>query len=108
MSVKRSQTPNVLAQMPNHREWWVGEKSCVRTNGVVLSLPGAKSKTMNEASEAEAKPVWLCSNGCLCPENGWPGGLPMLLRISASHETGSCFGARDLSLIGRLLLGMHM
>jgi hypothetical protein len=77
-------------------------------NGVVLSLPGAKSKTMNEVSEAEAKPVWLCSNGCLCPENGQPGGLPMLLRILASQETGSCFGARDLSLIGRLLLGMHM
>ena len=91
----------------------MGEKSCMRKNGVVLSLPGAKSKTMNEASEVEAKPVWLCSNGCLCPENGRPGGLLMLLRILASQETGSCetgscFGARDLSLIGRLLLGTHM
>ncbi len=84
------------------------KNSCVRKNGVVLSSPGAKSKTMNEALEAEAKSVWLCSNGCLCPENGWPGGLPMLLRISTSQETGSCFGTRDLSLNGRLLLGMHM
>ncbi len=84
------------------------KKSCVIKNGVVVSLPGAKSKTKNEGLEAEAKPVWLCANGCLCPENGWPGGLPMLLRILTSQKTGSCFGARDLSLIGRLLLGMHM
>ncbi len=94
--------------MPSHRERWVGEKSCVRTNGVVLCLIAVKSKTMNEALEAEAKLIWLCSNDCLCLENGWPWRLPMLLRILVSQETGSCFGARDLSLIGRLLLGMHM
>jgi hypothetical protein len=83
---------------------FVLKKSCVRTNGVVLCLPGAKSKTMRHWQQSQlALLPWLS----LVQE--W-----MAMRPGKSFsefgvmETGSCFPANDVSLIERLFFGTYI
>jgi hypothetical protein len=80
---------------------FVLKKSCMGTNGVVLCSPGAKTKTMRHWQQSQlALLPWLSM------VREWTAMRP---RKSFSEfsvtETGYCFPANDVSLIGRLFLG---